>query len=481
MIPLCISNLALMPETIKRPAYDRADLRAGILHIGVGNFHRAHMAVYLDTLFNMGLDHDWAIIGAGLRQADSEMREKLAGQDWLSTVVDTSDTIATARITGSMIEFCKGESQSVLDRLKDPNIRIVSLTITEGGYYLDSAGQVNTDHPDILHDSTTPNAPMTVFGVLIAALRNRRDAGQMPFTILSCDNLPGNGDVTRNVITTLASQQDPELARWINAKVAFPNAMVDCITPKTGPGETVRVQTKFGIIDQAPVVCEPFRQWVIEDHFPAGRPALEHVGVEFVKDVRPHEIMKLRLLNASHASLAYAALLMGYEFIHQALEDKTLFQWVRQLAIRETIPTLPPLQGVDYTAYLDRVLTRFQNPAIADTNARSAASGSDRQSKFILPTVSHALAQDTPIQGLALEISIWAYFCRKPPILLEDTRASQLAEAARSGPRAFLAIDEVFGPLGQNERLIRAVCDEFQTLETYGVAEAITRYLSDHA
>ena len=478
MTALSQALLATPPEGVVVPAYDRARLRAGIVHIGVGNFHRAHMGHYLDRLLALGQAQDWAIVGAGLMPGDTDMRARLAAQDFLTTVVDLSADSASARVTGAMIDMLPVGPGPLLDRLADPAIRIVTLTVTEGGYFLDASGAVRADDPALLQDAADPLAPRTVFGVIVAALRARRAAGQPPFTVLSCDNLQGNGAVTQRVVCTLARMQDAALADWIAATVAFPNAMVDCITPRSGAREQALVRERFGIADAAPVICEPFRQWVIEDHFPAGRPPLEQVGVEFVADVSLHETMKLRLLNASHASLCYAAALLGHSHVDAALADDTLARWLAALPRRETIPVLVPLPGVDYAGYLDQCIARFRNPAISDTIARLAQDGSDRQPKFILPTLRARLAQDLPIEGLALELALWLTFCAAPPIPLEDPRAAQLQQAARQGAAAFLAIAEVFGALGSEPRLIAAVDRAVRALADRGVRATIEDWLA---
>jgi mannitol 2-dehydrogenase len=254
--------------------------------------------------------------------------------------------------------------------------------------------------------------------------------------------------------------------------------MVDCITPRSGPRELALVQERFGIRDAAPVVCEPFRQWVIEDHFPAGRPPLEKVGVNFVDDVKSYEIMKLRLLNASHASLCYAAALMGYSHVDQAMADPVLAGWLKALPTRETIPTLEPIEGVEYAAYLDSVLRRFGNPAIADTIARLAQDGSDRQPQFILPTVRDALARSLAIDGFALELAIWMQYCAKPPTKLDDPLAAPLHRAAKHGPEAFLDQREIFGTLGQDPRLRAAVANAWHRVRGTGVRGSLEHYIA---
>jgi mannitol 2-dehydrogenase len=275
-IELSAGNLAELDKTAAVPRYDPRALRAGIVHFGVGNFHRAHQAVYLDDLFNRGRDHDWAIVGAGVRDADKAMRDTLMRQDWLTTVVEQEAAASSARVTGSMIDFVEpGQSHAIINRLADPAIRIVSLTVTEGGYYIDPATQrFDPKHPDIVADAATFVTPKTVFGLILAALKRRRDVGTLPFTVMSCDNIPGNGHVTQNAVVGLARLIYPELAGWVERNVAFPNSMVDRITPATTDRERDLLASQFGIADQWPVFCERFKQWVLEDNFPLGRQAM---------------------------------------------------------------------------------------------------------------------------------------------------------------------------------------------------------------
>ena len=278
-------NLRRFSDTVRIPTYDRNTLSPGILHLSVGNFHRGHMAVYLDELFEQGEDLDWAVVGAGLRPSAADMRETLKAQDYLTTVVELAPTAISAQIISSMIDFLPSDPNLIYDALSDGKIRIVSMTITESGYYIDAAtGKFEADHPEMIRDAKSPDTPASLFGVLVKALKSRRDAGIEPFTILSCDNLPGNGNLTRQTVLGLARLSDPELADWIAVSVSFPNSMVDRIVPATTNRERRLVEDHFGIIDELPVVCEPFRQWVVEDHFPSGRPHLEKVGVEFVTD-----------------------------------------------------------------------------------------------------------------------------------------------------------------------------------------------------
>lgn len=484
--PLNMSSLSNLSNDVSTPSYRRSELTPSILHIGLGNFQRAHMAVYLDKLFAMGEARDWAVIGASVRPSDNKLRDQLKSQDWLSTVVELDPTGYSARVTGSMLGYTEIDPTAIVEALLDPQIRIVSLTITEGGYYLDPAtGKLDQTHPDIIADAANLSQPKTVFGMLIKALVQRRIDGLAPFTVLSCDNLPGNGDLTRQTMTELAVMHDSTLADWIKSEVCFPNSMVDCITPATTDRERSMVQKRFGLIDHAPVICEPFRQWVIEDNFSAGRPPLEKVGVEFVKDVGQHELMKLRILNAGHASIAYAAALLGYHFVHEAMADTTISSWLRTLHSRDTIPTLAPIPGVDYSDYLESVITRFTNPKIGDTIPRLAADGSDRQPKFIFPTLEQALKDDGSIEGLALEVALWCRYCRGDTengetIVIKDPLAEELqrwALEAEARPAVFIENIPAFGDLSDSPRFVSIFSFWLEKIGQLGVHKTLQQYI----
>lgn len=483
---LAQSTLAELADDVSRPSYDRRLLRAGILHVGVGNFHRAHLGWYLDQLFEKGEGHDWALIGAGVRSTDQAMREKLLAQDGLTTVVELAPEALSARVTGAMIDFLPVDPVAVIDGMSDPKIRIVSLTITEGGYYVDAKTDgFDAAHPDMQHDAAQPDAPRSVFGIILAALRRRRDAELAPFTVMSCDNLPENGHVCSQTLIGLAQLSDHAFAQWVREHVAFPNSMVDCITPATSDRERDLVRDQFGIIDAVPVVCEPFRQWVLEDNFPQGRPALEQVGAEFVSDVSRHELMKLRILNGGHAAIAYPSALLGHHFVHDAMADPQIEAWLRALARDEIIPTLAPIEGVDYADYLELIVSRFANPRIGDTIARLCLDGSNRQPKFILPTLSDALTNDAKIEGLAQEVAFWCRYCERT-----DEAGNELAPnddnhealrgfalAARDNPLAFLDNRTVFGALADNGRFQDAFARKLKLLHEQGTRAAIKAYL----
>lgn len=487
-LPLSRQTLAALGHRVQVPAYERRHLAPGILHIGLGNFHRSHMATYLDRLFAQGEAHDWAVVGAGVMPADVRMRRRLRAQDWLSTVVDLHPGGSAARVVGAMVDFVPVVPSAILRALADPGIRIVSLTITEAGYFLDPAtGRFDATHPRILADAADPRRPGTVFGMLVKALAERRARGWPPFTVLSCDNLPGNGEVTRSVVVGLAERIDRELADWIRREVTFPSSMVDCITPRTTARERALVRRRFGIEDAAPVVCEPFRQWVVEDRFCAGRPPLERVGVEFVDAVSGHETMKLRLLNAGHASIAYAAALLGHRRVHAAMGDPDIRAWLAALQQREILPALPAVQGLDYPACQARIVERLCNPEIGDTVSRLCANGSTRQPKFILPALRDALDRGLPVDGLALELALWCRYCQVaddasgvPPLI--DPLASRLRSGAREAvrdPQAFLAIREVFNDLAESPRLLEAFTRGLAIIDGQGVRAAIRCYVTE--
>ena len=480
------SILAQPLDRVRLPNYSRAALSPGIVHIGVGNFHRAHQAIYLDDLFSQGSDLDWAIIGAGVRETDAQMRQRLMAQDFLSTVIELDPNGNAARICGSMVDYAPVESRAVIEALSRPEIRIASLTITEGGYYLNSIGGFDSTHPEIQHDAGNENTPRTIFGMLLAAICARRNNGSPPLTIMSCDNIPGNGEVARATLHGLADMISSSLGDWINAEMAFPNSMVDRITPATGGRERALAKDEFDIEDTCPVVCETYRQWVVEDSFVSGRPRLEDVGVEFVENVATYELMKLRILNGGHAAIAYPAALMGLTYAHEAMAVPLIAGFMAKLARTEVIPTLPNIPGINFDDYLAVIQRRFSNPKIGDTIQRLCEDGSNRQPKFILPTIHDRLATGQSVDGLALEVALWCRYCASDEAVsasgeLSDPRSNVLIESARaakSNPAAFLAIKDVFGDLGENSVFSNAFARSLTLLWQQGVASTLTAFNS---
>lgn len=458
-IRLTAQSLVDISSMVATPSYNRLDLSAGIVHFGVGNFHRAHQAVFLDDLFNTGRDHDWAIIGAGVLPSDKEMRQVLADQDFLTTVVEQSASRSAARITSAMIDFLSPDNRAaIIDTLASPAIRIVSLTITEGGYFIDPATNVlDTDNPQIVSDAATPETPKTVFGLIVEALKRRRQAGVQPFTIMSCDNIPHNGVVTCNAVAGLANLSDPEFSRWIQKEVAFPNGMVDRITPATGEREREIVARDYGLEDAWPVFCEDFIQWVLEDNFPAGRPALETVGVTFVPDVTPYENMKIRILNGGHAVIAYPAGLMDIHFAHEAMEHPLIGSFLEKVEQDEIIPTVPPVPNTDLGDYFKKITERFANPKIGDTIRRLCLDGSNRQPKFIIPSIADRIKAGAGIDGLALESAMWCRYCYGTTESNRDIepndpnwdRLVSASRAAKDNPMIWLEMEDIYGTVGQ--------------------------------
>ncbi|PLL12447.1 mannitol dehydrogenase [Tabrizicola sp. TH137] len=471
------------------PAYDRRRLTPGIVHIGLGNFHRAHMAVYLDDLFARGEALDWAILGAGVRAPDARMRDALKAQDCLSTVIELDPAGKTARRIGAMVDFIEvqPDNAALIAAMTRPEIRIVSLTVTEGGYYVDPAtGRFDPTHPDIRADANSPDRPATAFGAILAALKARRAKGIAPFTVMSCDNLPGNGHVTRAAVAGLARLSDPALADWVEAQVAFPNGMVDRITPATGPRERA-MAAAFGLGDDpVPVTCEPFRQWVLEDHFPAGRPPLEQVGVTFTDHVHAYEMMKIRILNGGHAIIAYPGGLLDIEYVHEAMAEPLISGFLDKVERDEIIPIVPPVPNTDLAAYYALIRDRFSNPEVADTERRLCLDGSNRQPKFIIPSIADNLARGHLPRGLILESALWCRYCMglsDAGKVIEPNdpnwdRLQAAARAATADPMAWLGMADIYGAVGRDPTVQAAFAAYLADLGARGVRAVLRDYLS---
>ncbi|MBC2836588.1 mannitol dehydrogenase family protein [Paragemmobacter straminiformis] len=478
-----------MTHTVDLPAYDRAKLTPGIVHIGLGNFHRAHMAVYLDDLFAKGLAHDWAILGAGVRANDARMRDALLAQDCLSTVIELDPSGHRARRVGAMVGFIEvqPDNAALIAAMAEPAIRIVSLTVTEGGYYVDPAtGRFDPTHPDIVADGANPAKPATAFGAILAALRMRKAAGVVPFTVMSCDNLPGNGHVTEAAVVGLARLSDPAFADWVQANVAFPNGMVDRITPATGPRERA-MAARFGLgSDPVPVTCEPFRQWVLEDRFTAGRPPLEAVGVTLSDHVHAYEVMKIRILNGGHAIIAYPGGLMGIEYVHEAMAEPLIAGFLNKVEREEIIPIIPPVPDTDLGAYYTLIQERFSNPEVADTERRLCLDGSNRQPKFIIPSIADNLARGVVPRGLILESALWCRYCAgvaDDGAVIEPNdpnwdRLQAVARAAASDPAAWLAMEDIYGAVGRDPAVIACFAGFLGDLAARGTRAVLADFIA---
>ena len=477
---LCDATLAGLPAHVARPAYDRAHTRIGVVHFGPGAFHRAHQAVYLDAVLDA--DPAWAICAVSLHSPG--VRDALRPQDGLYTLVLQGERPAL-RVVGSIRELlcAPQEPEAVLARLADRDVRLVTLTITEKGYCL-SADGVDAAHPDIAHDLANPQAPVSAIGWLVEGLRLRRARGLPAYTVLSCDNLADNGGRLRRAVFDYAGRVDAELAEWIAREVAFPRSMVDSITPASDDALRAWVAEQAGVVDAWPVQREPYTQWVVEDHFPHGRPPLERAGVVLSDDIAGYDRAKLRLLNAPHSALAYLGSLLEIDTVAAAMRDPALAGFVERLMRQDIVPTLKLTRGFDPDAYIDAILARFRNPAIAHRLAQIAWDGSQKIPVRLLGTIADALAAGRPIGRLCLPVAGWLHFVRRQArhgVPIVDPLADTLvrlggAEAARGnagdtaneaagratgeaagGVDAFLALDAVFAPLSADERFVAAL------------------------
>ncbi|WP_018918702.1 mannitol dehydrogenase family protein [Vreelandella zhanjiangensis] len=473
-------NVGKLGSPIGTPLYDRSTVTPGIVHIGVGGFHRAHQAMYLDALMNQGLALDWGIVGVGVMPGDRRMQQVLAAQDHLYTlVVKHPGGEYAPRVIGSMVDylFAPEDPEAVIEQMADPAIRIVSLTVTEGGYnFHPVTGEFNLETPQVRDDLAHPEKPSTSFGLVVEALVRRRERGIAPFTVMSCDNIQGNGDVAKRMFTAYARARDSQLGEWLAAEVAFPNAMVDRITPVTAQADIDELAHRFGIDDAWPVVCEPFTQWVLEDHFPLGRPPVEQVGVQVVEDVEPYELMKLRLLNASHQALTYFGYLAGYRYAHEVCQDPLFVGFLLGYMREEGSPTLAPVPGVDLETYRLTLIERFANPEIKDTLARLCAESSDRIPKWLVPVIHHQLAHGGEIKRSAAVVASWARYAegideQGEPIEIVDRLKDTLTAIAaenRTRPSAFIDNRELFGDLSDHPRFHEAYVQTLNSLHKHG-------------
>ncbi len=479
------TNLADLPAGVQKPQYDRRAVTPGIVHLGVGAFHRAHQAVYTDDV--LGHDPRWGIVAASLRSPDTY--DALSPQEGLYTVSVRSRDGEALRVIGSIRRVIVAP-EAIEDLLKvmcDPAVRIVSLTVTEKGYCHDPAtGALNEAHTDIVHDLANPHQPRSAPGFIVEALRRRRASGVPPFTVLSCDNLPSNGRTVKRVLTRYAEMIDQDLGRFVAAEIACPSTMVDRIVPATSDADRERIARALGMSDAWPVVTEPFTQWVIEDNFPQGRPAWELAGAEFVADVEPYEHMKLRLLNGSHSTLAYLGYLAGYETVSDAMADPSFERLVRGLMDDEVTPTLHMPPGADLESYKNALIERFKNPALRHRTWQIAMDGSQKLPQRLLGTVRDRLNVGKPIRRLALGVAGWMRYVtgideRGQPIDVRDPMAARLrkhAEYAGNSPeklaRELFGLREIFGDdLPANSRFTDSVTEALAQLYAQGARKTV--------
>lgn len=479
------NSLSSVRDEVKTPNYERHEVTTGIVHFGVGGFHRAHMAMALDDLMNQGKALDWGICGVGLMEFDRRMKDALQEQDCLYTLtLKHPDGRREARVIGSIVEylFAPDNAEAVIEKMADPNTRIVSLTITEGGYNFDRVtGEFDRTNPAVVADLVDGSTPKTAFGFVTEALRRRRDRGISPFTVLSCDNIQGNGDIAKKMFLAFAALKDAQLAAWIDENVAFPNSMVDRITPVTSPEDIVEAELKLGLHDAWPVVAEPFFQWVIEDHFTLGRPNFDEVGVQFVEDVEPYELMKLRLLNASHQGLTYFGYLSGYRYAHEAVSDPAIASFLLKYMDNEATPTLRPVPGIDLNAYKHTLIERFSNPEVRDTLSRLCAESSDRIPKWLVPVIREQLTRGGDVTRSAAIVASWARYAEGVDeegneIIVVDPLKDQLvpiAKSQRENPLAFIQNESLFGDLAKNEVFTTAYLAALNSLFKNGAHKTV--------
>jgi fructuronate reductase/mannitol 2-dehydrogenase len=467
------------------PTYDRSALTPAVVHFSVGGFHRAHQLVYFDDLAERG-ETGWGVIGVGLRSP--AMRDALQPQDHLYTVVERSRHGERARVVGSMVDylFAPDAPDAVLAALTDDRTRLVTMTVTGTAYRIDPrTGEFDPDDDDVRADLDDPHHPRSLFGYIVEGLDRRRRAGQRPFTVLSCDNMQSNGEAARAAVVGFARLRDEVLARWIADSVAFPGSMVDRITPSTSPEDRDEVARRFGVADRWPVITEPFSQWVMQDEFCHGRPPLEDVGVQFVPDVSAYELMKTRLLNASHSALGHLGSLAGHVRMDEVMADPDLSEYVSRLMSEEIAPLLPVPAGIDLDRYQRTLLDRFADPAIADRLARLCRRGSSKVPLYVLPSLHAALAAGRRTDLLTLAVAGFCRYLRGTdmqghPFPLEDDRAEELRALAVAGgtdPRPLLAVRAVFGDLGDRPDFVEELAGILQQLDREGVRATLAARL----
>jgi fructuronate reductase len=466
---------------VEVPCYERGALAPGIVHLGLGAFHRAHQAVYTEAVLAAG-DLRWGIVGVSLRHGDT--RAALAPQEHLYTVAVRDAGGERLQVIGALMAslVAPDSPAAVLAAMADPRCHVVSLSVTEKGYCHDPAsGTLLLQHPDVVHDLAHPDAPRSALGFIVRALALRRAGGLAPFTVLSCDNLPSNGATTRALVLALAQAIEPALASWIEGSGAFPNAMVDRIVPKTTDDDRAHVAALLGADDACPVMTEAFSQWVIEDDFAGPRPAWEDAGATLVRQAAPYEHAKLRMLNGSHSTLAYLGILLGYATVDQAMADPGLAGFVQRMLGEEVEPTLtrPGLAG-----YRAELLQRFRNPALRHQLHQIAMDGSQKLPQRLLGTIRARLAAGASCDCLCLAVAGWArYLAGRDQhgrnYALSDPLAERLQQAARAADAnttvaALLAIEAVFGSdLPQQRLFVETLTRQLRRIDSDGLAVAM--------
>jgi mannitol 2-dehydrogenase len=482
-------NLPLIPGEASLPGYDRSILKTGIVHIGVGAFHRSHQAYFTDRLLQNPGNGDWGICGIGLLESDRKIIDWLVQQDGLYSVMITGpDGILTARVIGSVVEclYAPDDPEAVIEKMADPGIKVITLTITEGGYNFDSAtGEFLINEPSVQTDLKNPGNPKTVFGYLTRALMRRKERGLSGLTIQSCDNIPQNGNVLNRMLLAYVKEAEPLLTDWIKKEIAFPNSMVDRITPVVTIRDKENLKAVFSIDDACPVVCEPYIQWVIEDNFANGRPSWETVGVKFVKDVAPYEKMKIRLHNAGHSLLGFLGTLSYCHTVDEAVSVPLIADFLRNFMDQDVTPVLGNAEGIDLAKYKDSLIGRFGNPYIKDNLSRICLESSAKIPKFVLPTIRENLESGGGIKYAAAIIASWCRYLElagtpghtyEVQDSMKDLLQKNALASARQDPLAFIKTPTLFGDLAQSERFVSAYLSIIDGLRKFGV-DIMMRYI----
>jgi len=484
-IKLNQKNLSAIADQISTPTYNRSALKTGIVHVGIGGFHRAHQAYYIDQLLHKDSNTEWGICGVSLLNFDKKIYNTLKEQDGLYTlIIKEIDGSLTKRVIGSIVEciFAPENPLRVIEKMAHPDVKIITLTITEGGYnFNESTGEFNFDNPLIQFDLKNSDSPKTIFGYLTQALKLRKENGLLGCSIQSCDNIQGNGDMTKKMLLTYVTKAEPNLVSWIQKNVSFPNSMVDRITPATIPTDISNLRETSGIDDAWPVVCESYKQWVIEDDFIAGRPAWEKEGAQFVADVVPYENMKLSLLNAGHSVLGILGALIGYSTIDEVVHNKEIQSFLRTYMDKEVSPILKGLEGINLEEYKNSLLTRFGNIYIKDQVDRICSESSAKFPIFILPTLKAQLKDNGPIEHAAYVIGAWVIYSlgideKGNALNIKDALAKELlkkAIIAKENPELFLEIESVFGNLKESEAFVKAYTKAYKNILKSGVEKCV--------
>lgn len=488
-IQLNYENLSSLPADIQRPMYRREEVKAGIVHIGIGGFHRAHQAYLINNLLEQGSSKDWGICGIGLLEADWKIYDVLSRQDGLYTLmIPDGNGNFSVQVIGSIVELLYAPENPIaaIQKMADETVKIITLTITEGGYNFTPDGAFNWDNDAVLWDLQQPDKPKTVFGYLYRALKIRKAQDLRGLTIQSCDNMEHNGEITRRMLYAFIEKADPGMLGWLDENVAFPNSMVDRITPATTDSLKAKLKDHFGVRDDWPVICEPFYQWIIEDAFIAGRPRWEKAGAQMVPDVAPYEKMKIRLLNGGHTLVGFAGYLCGYRYIHESVSDPFIGGLLKKYMDEEVTSTLDSVRGIDLDEYKNTIIKRFKNPFIKDEVARIIAGSSDKFPKFILPTIIDRLKKQQSVSTAALIAANWYQYLKlnlTAPEDVQDAMAAVLlksiANAEREGqPILFLDNAAVFGNIKEHQLFTELFLSHIQALKTTGLKDRIKAQLN---